>query len=81
VAGIEGDEALRGKIMAMGIMPGTSLSVLTSCGRRPLMVALAGSRIVLDRRTSHSITVREGLPLPRVGTNGPLERRGGDGHR
>lgn len=61
---ILGDEVFRGKMMAMGIVPGASVSVVQGGARRPLLVALPGSRFLLDWKSSERITVR-GLRLER----------------
>ena len=53
-----GDEVFRGKMMAMGIVPGVSISVLRGGEGQPLLVALMGSRLILDCRSSESITIR-----------------------
>lgn len=55
---VHGDEIFRGKMMAMGIVPGASLSVLQGGWGRPLLIALAGGRLLLDSRSSELITVR-----------------------
>jgi len=62
VTRIDGGQAFRGRMMAMGIRPGVSLSVLSGGARRPLLVALPGSRFVLDWRSSQAITVRRRGP-------------------
>jgi Fe2+ transport system protein FeoA len=58
VTGILGGEAFRGRIMAMGILPGVTLRVVGGGNRQPLLVALPGSRCVVDRRSSEMIAVR-----------------------
>ncbi len=62
VTGIAGDESFRGKIMGMGILPGVSVSVVRGGGRQPLVVALPGSKCVLDWRSSERIWVRGRRP-------------------
>jgi Fe2+ transport system protein FeoA len=62
VTGLLGDEAFRGRIMAMGILPGTTLKVVGGGGRQPLLVALPGSRCVVDQRSSEMIAVRGARP-------------------
>jgi Fe2+ transport system protein FeoA len=59
VTRILGDESFRGRIMAMGIMPGASVSVVGGGAKQPLLIALPGSRCVLDWRSSKMIAVRE----------------------
>ncbi len=58
VTGLNGDESFRSRIMAMGILPGVTLRVVGGGSRQPLLVALPGSRCVLDRRSSEKIAVR-----------------------
>jgi len=53
-----GDEVFRGRIMALGIVPGTTLSVLSGGSGCPLVLAVSGSRLLLDARSSQSILVR-----------------------
>jgi Fe2+ transport system protein FeoA len=62
VTGLLGDEAFRGRIMAQGILPGVTLRVVGGGRRQPLLVALPGSRCVVDQRTSELIAVRSARP-------------------
>lgn len=55
---VHGDELLRGKMMAMGIVPGASLSVVQGGSGRPLLIALAGGRFLIDSRSSELVSVR-----------------------
>jgi Fe2+ transport system protein FeoA len=64
VTGIRGDEAFRGRVMAMGILPGVTLTVVKGGRRQPLLVALPGSRCVVDRHSSEMIAVRGVRPHP-----------------
>ena len=65
VIGIGGGESFRGKVMGIGIHPGVSLSVVGGGGSgRPLLIALPGSRCMLDQRSSELITVRNKSPRP-----------------
>jgi Fe2+ transport system protein FeoA len=53
---VHGDEIFRGKMMAMGIVPGVlSFSTSVGAGGRPLLIALAGGRLLLDSRSSELI--------------------------
>jgi Fe2+ transport system protein FeoA len=63
VIGLLGDEAFRGRIMAMGILPGVTLKVVGGGRRQPLLVALPGSRCVVDQRSSEMIAVRGARPV------------------
>jgi Fe2+ transport system protein FeoA len=74
---VHGDEVFRGKMMAMGIVPGVSISVLQGGGGRPLLVALTGSRLILDCRSSELITIR----LDGDGCGGGCHGHGHHGHR
>ncbi|MBN1461867.1 MAG: ferrous iron transport protein A [Armatimonadetes bacterium] len=55
---LHGDEDFRGKMMAMGIVPGASLSVLQGGAGRPLLVRLAGGRFFLDPRVCELVGIR-----------------------
>jgi Fe2+ transport system protein FeoA len=57
VSRVHGDEAFRGKMMALGIVAGSSLRVVQGGGNRPLLVALNGSRLLLDARSAQRISV------------------------
>jgi Fe2+ transport system protein FeoA len=71
VTGVSGDESFRGRIMAMGIVPGARVSVAHGGARQPLVMALPGRRCVLDRRSTEMIEVRE---CPVRGDEGRLAR-------
>jgi Fe2+ transport system protein FeoA len=62
VTGLDGDEEFRGRIMAMGILPGVTLRVVGGGKRQPLLVALPGSRCVVDQHSSEKIAVRGARP-------------------
>jgi Fe2+ transport system protein FeoA len=62
VTGLDGDEEFRGRIMAMGILPGVTLRVVGGGRRQPLLVALPGSRCVVDQHSSEKIAVRGARP-------------------
>jgi Fe2+ transport system protein FeoA len=62
VTGIRGDESFRGRVLAMGIMPGVSVTVMSGGAKQPQLIALPGSRCVLDWRSSTMIAVRERRP-------------------
>lgn len=59
VAGLLGDEAFRGKMMALGIVAGAAITVVQGGGGggRPLVVALGGSRLLLDSRSAELVGV------------------------
>jgi Fe2+ transport system protein FeoA len=82
VTGIRGDEAFRGRVLAMGILPGVTLTVVKGGRRQPLLVALPGSRCVVDRHSSEMIAVRGVRPHPsEKGQDGEAERSAGGGQR
>ena len=58
VVRIHGGEALRAKIMALGIIPGAAISLLQAGRGRPVVVAVGGSRLVLDGKSAESVGVR-----------------------
>ncbi len=43
--------------MAMGIVPGASISVLSGGAKQPLLVALTGCRFVIDRASAEMIAI------------------------
>ncbi|MGI5940531.1 MAG: FeoA family protein [Thermoleophilia bacterium] len=53
-----GDEVFRNRTMAMGIVPGATLSVVSGGSGRPLVLALSGSRLLLDAKSSEAILVQ-----------------------
>jgi Fe2+ transport system protein FeoA len=57
-----GDEVFRTRTMALGIVPGAVLSVVSGGGGRPLVLAVSGSRLLLDAGSSQSILVRSRRP-------------------
>lgn len=57
VAGLLGDEAFRGKMMALGIVAGAAITVVQGGGGGPLVVALGGSRLLLDSRSAELVGV------------------------
>ena len=58
VVRINGGEALRAKIMALGIIPGAVISLVQAGPGRPVVVAVGGSRLVLDWKSAESVGVR-----------------------
>jgi len=46
---IEGGRQMRGRLAAMGLLPGTELEVIQNSGKGPFIVAVRGSRIVIGR--------------------------------
>jgi Fe2+ transport system protein FeoA len=58
VDSVHGDELFRGKMMAMGIVPGAAISVLQGGSGRPLLVSVGGGRFLLDPRSAQLVCVR-----------------------
>jgi len=57
VARLHGDEAFRGKMMALGIVAGAAITIVQGGGGGPLVVALGGSRLLLDSRSAELVGV------------------------
>ncbi len=54
---IGGDQGFRTKMLALGLMPGTAITVVQSGDHQPLLLALSGSRFALDYASSEKIAV------------------------
>lgn len=54
---IEGGRQLRGRLAALGLLPGTELEVIQNSGHGPFVVSVRGSRIVIGRGMAAKITV------------------------
>ncbi len=46
---ITGGRQLRGRLAALGLLPGTEVQVVQNTGQGPFIVSVRGSRIVLGR--------------------------------
>ncbi len=46
---VHGGQQLRGRLAAMGLLPGTHLEVIQNSGHGPFVVSVRGSRIVIGR--------------------------------
>lgn len=46
---IEAGEGLRGRLAALGLVPGVELEVLCNCAHGPFVVEVKGSRVMLGR--------------------------------
>lgn len=57
VARLHGDEAFRGKMMALGIVAGAAITVVQGGGGRPLVIALGRSRLLLDSRSAELVSL------------------------
>ena len=54
---IGGGRQLRGRLAALGLLPGTELEVVQNSGHGPFVVAVKGSRIVIGRGMASRIEV------------------------
>ncbi len=54
---IDGGRQLRGRLAALGLLPGARLQVVQNSGQGPFVVAVRGSRIVLGRGMAARILV------------------------
>ena len=58
VVRLDGGEGFRGKVIAMGIIPGKELTVQSYSRRGPLVVQIDGSRVALGRELAGRVLVR-----------------------
>ncbi|MBE0565113.1 MAG: ferrous iron transport protein A [Krumholzibacteria bacterium] len=54
---IGGGQQMRGRLAALGLLPGTELEVVQNSGGGPFVVAVRGSRIVIGRGMAARIEV------------------------
>ena len=54
---IDGGRQLRGRLAALGLLPGAQSHVVQNSGQGPFVVAVRGSRIVLGRGMAARISV------------------------
>ena len=54
---IDGGRQLRGRLAALGLLPGSELEVIQNSGHGPFVVAVKGSRIVIGRGMAARISV------------------------
>ena len=54
---ITGGRQLRGRLAALGLLPGTELEVIQNSGHGPFVIAVKGSRIVIGRGMASRIEV------------------------
>ena len=54
---IEGGRQVRGRLAALGLLPGTELEVIQNSGRGPFVVSVRGSRIIIGRGMAARIEV------------------------
>ena len=54
---INGGQQIRGRLAALGLLPGTELEVIQNSGHGPFVVSVRGSRIVIGRGMAAQIEV------------------------
>jgi Fe2+ transport system protein FeoA len=54
---VQGGRGLRGRLAAMGLIPGCEIQVLRNPGCGPFIVAVGGTRIVIGRGMAMKIEV------------------------
>lgn len=54
---IHGGHEIRGRLAALGLLPGTELEVIQNSGHGPFVVSVRGSRIVIGRGMAARIEV------------------------
>ena len=54
---IEGGRQLRGRLAALGLLPGSELEVIQNSGHGPFVVSVKGSRVVIGRGMAARIAV------------------------
>jgi Fe2+ transport system protein FeoA len=54
---ISGGRHMRGRLAALGLLPGTELEVIQNSGHGPFILAVRGSRIVIGRGMASRIEV------------------------
>ena len=58
VAGLDGDQEFRCRMIALGLMPGAPLRIVEGGGGRPFLVDMAGGKFMLDSKSAAMIAVR-----------------------
>ncbi|MCP4571774.1 MAG: ferrous iron transport protein A [bacterium] len=56
---IDGGHQMRGRLAALGLLPGTELEVIQNSGHGPFVVSVRGSRIVIGRGMAQRMEVDE----------------------
>lgn len=57
VFAITAEQDLRGRLVAMGIFPGEEIEIILNPSRDSFVVAVKGSRVMLDREMAQQIQV------------------------
>ncbi len=58
VCEIGGDKGLKGRLCALGLIPGTPVDIL-SAGQGPILIKVLGSRLVIGHKMAEKVLVRE----------------------
>ena len=54
---VHGGKEMRGRLAALGLLPGTELEVIQNSGHGPFVVCVRGSRVVIGRGMAARIEV------------------------
>jgi ferrous iron transport protein A len=54
---VEGGSGLRGRLAAMGLLPGVEIEVLRQSAHGPFLIGVRGGRILLGRGMARKVTV------------------------
>jgi Fe2+ transport system protein FeoA len=57
IVAVDSGQDLKGRLAAMGLVPGVPVDVILNSGRGPFIVAIKGSRIMLGRGMAAKIIV------------------------
>jgi len=55
---VDAGKALKGRLAAMGLVPGVEITVIGSSRPGPFVIGLRGSKIILGRGMAHKIMVK-----------------------
>jgi len=54
---VNAGRGLRGRLTAMGLLPGTEIEVIRNSAHGPFIISVKGTRLVLGRGMAHKIIV------------------------
>ncbi len=57
IIGLTAGDGLRGRLAALGLVPGAQVEVITNSARGPFIISVKGSRIVLGHGMAQKIMV------------------------
>jgi ferrous iron transport protein A len=57
ILALEAGHGLRGRLAAMGLVPGVEIEVVRNSFKGPFIIALKGSRLIFGRGIAHKIMV------------------------